>query len=576
MFYYFKKAKKVSFLGALTSAIVGVVFIVVIQKVVIAGIPNMWAWFDMMMVNNFGLPFYSGIIPVILLFTAGIWYGLHYARKTNNGLMQRLVVSFAVIVIAYSCYGMVILRAIASPPINMNDPSDPMRLLPYLNREQYGERPLLSGPDFDAPPVGVESTERYGRVGNRYEVVDEKVDYEFSPNDKTLFPRMGDYSQDRPRLYRQWIDKPTGKPTFSDNIEFFWKYQIGWMYWRYFMWNFSGRQNGEQGYYSWDPTAGNWITGFSALDERRIGNQREIPDFQKYNQANNKYYLIPFLLGLLGMFFHYSRRRNDFFALFALFIITGVGIIVYSNQPPNEPRERDYVLAGSFFKKQTEQGRIFENLYRFIKADVEIKHIRSYQKSSLHLRAYAGAGLALNTSSRKGQVTLPFFKSFIAGGPNSMRGWSIRKLGIGSNIFFDTVANGRFNDKYADIQLEGNIEYRFNLFPFYGFWMRGAVFSDIGNIWFRDNLNGSLPGSGFKLNKLGKDIAIASGFGARIDFSYFLLRFDLGFPVKDPRYGPENKGNAAASQFYADKAGGWFVQDVWNKPTFQFAIGYPF
>lgn len=349
MFYYFKKAKKVSFLGALTSAIVGVVFIVVIQKVVIAGIPNMWAWFDMMMVNNFGLPFYSGIIPVILLFTAGIWYGLHYARKTNNGLMQRLVVSFAVIVIAYSCYGMVILRAIASPPINMNDPSDPMRLLPYLNREQYGERPLLSGPDFDAQPVGVESTERYGRVGNRYEVVDEKVDYEFSPNDKTLFPRMGDYSQDRPRLYRQWIDKPTGKPTFSDNIEFFWKYQIGWMYWRYFMWNFSGRQNGEQGYYSWDPTAGNWITGFSALDERRIGNQREIPDFQKYNQANNKYYLIPFLLGLLGMFFHYSRRRNDFFALFALFIITGVGIIVYSNQPPNEPRERDYVLAGSFF-----------------------------------------------------------------------------------------------------------------------------------------------------------------------------------------------------------------------------------
>ena len=266
-------------------------------------------------------------------------------------------------------------------------------------------------------------------------------------------------------------------------------------------------------------------------------------------------------------------------------LIIGMNAVFNRNLTPSNSRnisllkvyaEESGLLAGSLFKKQTEQGRIFENLYRFIKADVEIKHIKSYQKSSLHLRAYAGAGLALNTSSRKGQVTLPFFKSFIAGGPNSMRGWSIRKLGIGSNIFFDTVANGRFNDKYADIQLEGNIEYRFNLFPFYGFWMRGAVFSDIGNIWFRDNLNGSLPGSGFKLNKLGKDIAIASGFGARIDFSYFLLRFDLGFPVKDPRYGPENKGNAAASQFFADKAGGWFVQDVWNKPTFQFAIGYPF
>ena len=157
-----------------------------------------------------------------------------------------------------------------------------------------------------------------------------------------------------------------------------------------------------------------------------------------------------------------------------------------------------------------------------------------------------------------------------------MRGWSIRKLGIGSNIFYDTVANGRFNDKYADIQLEGNIEYRFNLFPFYGFWMRGAVFTDVGNIWFRDNVNSSLPGAGFKLSNLGKDLAVASGFGARIDFSYFLLRFDLGFPLKDPRYGPDKLGSQSANRFYSEKSGGWFVKNVWNSPTFQFAIGYPF
>jgi hypothetical protein len=349
MFYYFKKAKKVTALGAIIAAVVGVGFIVAIQKIVIVGMPQMWAWFDKLMVNSFGMPFYSGIIPVLLIFVGAIWYGLHYARKTNNGLMQRLVVSFAVIVIAYMCYGTVIVRAIANPPINMNDPSDPMRLLPYLNREQYGERPLLNGPDFDAQPVGVNTEERYGRVGNHYDVVDEKVDYDFAPSDKTFFPRMGDYSQDRPRLYRQWIDKPSGKPTFADNVEFFWKYQLGWMYWRYFMWNFSGRQNGEQGYYSWDPSAGNWITGFDAIDSGRIGNQKELPDFQKYNQANNKYYLIPFLLGLFGLLFHYRRRPRDFAALMALFVITGIGIIVYSNQPPNEPRERDYVLAGSFF-----------------------------------------------------------------------------------------------------------------------------------------------------------------------------------------------------------------------------------
>jgi len=349
MFYYFKKVKKPTVTGTLIAAVIGVVFLVAIQKVIIAGIPTMWAWFDKVLVNGFGMPFYTGIIPVILIFTGGIWFGLYYARSTGNGLLQRLVVSFGLVVIAYCSYGMVIVRANSNPPINMNDPSDPMRLLPYLNREQYGERPLLRGPSFEAQPVGVKTEERYGRVDKHYEIVDEKMDYEFSPNGQTLFPRMGDYSQDRPRLYRQWIDKPSGEPTFGDNIEFFWKYQIKWMYWRYFMWNFSGRQNGEQGYYSWDPSSGNWITGFDFIDEGWIGNLKELPSFQKDNQARNKYYMIPFLLGLLGIYFHIRRRPRDFAAIMALFIITGLGIIVYSNQPPNEPRERDYVLAGSFF-----------------------------------------------------------------------------------------------------------------------------------------------------------------------------------------------------------------------------------
>ncbi|MBK7935865.1 MAG: DUF2723 domain-containing protein [Lewinellaceae bacterium] len=349
MFYYFKKAKKPTAWGALVAAGVGVVFIVAIQKLIIAGIPSFWAFFDKFMVNSFGLPFFTGIIPVFLIFGGAIWLGLRYARKTNNGLLQRLVVAMGVVVVAYLSYGMVIIRASANTPINMNDPSDPMRLLPYLNREQYGERPLVRGPHFDAKPIGIKSEERYGRVGDKYEVVDEKVDYEYSPLDQALFPRMGDYSQGRPALYRRWIDKPSGVPTLADNIEFFWKYQLGWMYWRYFMWNFSGRQNGEQGYFASDPSAGNWITGFDFIDENRLGNQKELPDFQKNNQARNKYYMIPFLLGLLGLFFHYRKRPNEFSAIMGLFIITGIGIIVYSNQPPSEPRERDYVLAGSFF-----------------------------------------------------------------------------------------------------------------------------------------------------------------------------------------------------------------------------------
>jgi hypothetical protein len=348
LFYYFKKSQKPTTKGALLAGLVGVAFIVAVQSVIITGIPNMMASFDQFLVGM-GLPFNSGIFLVLILFGGAIWYGLRYAHRTGNGLVQKMVVGLGVMVIAYMCYGMVIIRSNANPPINMNAPSDPVRLLPYLNREQYGERPLLFGAHFDAKPMDLVTEERYGRVGNEYKVVDQKVDYEYSDADKTLFPRMGDYSQGRPKLYRAWIDKPSGTPTFGDNLKFFFKYQLGWMYWRYFMWNFSGRQNGEQGYYAWDPSAGHWISGFDALDEMRLGNQKELTERMKNDPARNKYYMIPFFLGLLGLFFHANSRKRDFVGLFALFIITGVGIIVYSNQPPNEPRERDYVLAGSFF-----------------------------------------------------------------------------------------------------------------------------------------------------------------------------------------------------------------------------------
>lgn len=295
--------------------------------------------------------------------------------------------------------------------------------------------------------------------------------------------------------------------------------------------------------------------------------------------------------------FEYTRFKPDSLFLesiknFPLLLYTyNNGLIIGSNAvfnrniTPNRPNDKTLIkfyieesglLTGALFYNQTKEGKSLSNLYRYLKFDAEIKHVIIRKEHSTHFRLYAGAGWAFTTGSRKGQVTLPFFKSFIAGGPNSMRGWPIRKLGIGSNIFYDTVANGTFNDKYADIQLEGNAEYRFNLFPFYGFMMRAAVFTDIGNIWFRNDLDGSLKNAGLSFKKLGRDLAIASGFGARIDFNYFLIRFDLGFPVKDPRYRPDNIGNANLERFYAPKYGGWFVDGVWQKPSFQFAIGYPF
>jgi outer membrane protein assembly factor BamA len=234
--------------------------------------------------------------------------------------------------------------------------------------------------------------------------------------------------------------------------------------------------------------------------------------------------------------------------------------------------EESGILLGAVFKSQTAKGKPLEDLYRFTRFDIDYRRYINYKKSSLVFRAFAGLGIAMNTESRQGEVTLPFFKSYYAGGPNSMRGWQIRKLGIGSNIYFDTLANGTFNDKYADMQLEANLEYRFNLFRLFGFWFRGAVFTDIGNIWFRNDLDGQLPGAEFKLSKLQQDIAVSSGAGMRMDFTYFILRFDWGFPLKDPRYGPD-KGS---TPFNSDSKNGWFVDGVWNKPTFQFAIGYPF
>lgn len=234
--------------------------------------------------------------------------------------------------------------------------------------------------------------------------------------------------------------------------------------------------------------------------------------------------------------------------------------------------EESGMIFANLFPNQTAKGKIFGELYTFLRFDIDYRHYINWKKTSFVFRTFAGFGKAYNTQSRQGKITLPFFKSYFAGGPNSMRGWQIRKLGIGSNIFFDTLANGAFNDKYADIQLEANMEYRFNMFRLFGFWIRGAAFTDIGNIWYRNDIDGQLPGAEFKFNNLYRDLAIATGAGVRIDFTYFLLRFDWGFPIKDPRYGSDKQNTG----FYSKNKYGWFVDGVWNKPAFQFAIGYPF
>ncbi len=355
LLYYFKKYKNHNILGMAAAALSGVLFIAFLQKFIIVGIPTLWAGLERVCVNEFGLPFHSGIFPLLMIVGALVFFGIRFTQRRGTALMQILMVGTTLVVIAFSTVGVVVIRANANTPINMNNPSDALRLLPYLNREQYGERPLLKGPHFEAQPTGTDQIERYGRVGDRYEITDRKVSYTFNTQDEMFFPRIGHYEQGRPDQHRLWMGLepgkplPRGRPNQADNMNFLFKYQMNWMYWRYFMWNFAGKQNGIQGFYPWDVKRGNWLSGIPFIDEARLHEMGNLPEAMRLDQSRNKYYMLPLIFGILGLFFHIRNRPNDFIALLALFIITGLGIIIYSNQPPNEPRERDYVLVGSFF-----------------------------------------------------------------------------------------------------------------------------------------------------------------------------------------------------------------------------------
>nr|MBS0037567.1 DUF2723 domain-containing protein [Saprospiraceae bacterium] len=373
LLYYFKKYEKNNWKGVVLSLIIGSAMIILVQALIITGIPNLWFWFDYYMVNTFGLPFNWGLIPTALVVVGILYFGFRWAEKNSSKLVHYLTLGATLMVISFSLFGVVIIRSLANPPVNMNEPTDPVRLLSYLNREQYGERPLFRGPHFEAQPVNYVFNDRYGQVDGRYEVVDQRISLEYADNDKMLFPRMGHTEQRRFSEYRHWIGKEVGKPNMADNLKFFWDYQIKWMFWRYFMWNFSGRQNGEQGFRASNPADGNWYTGITPLDEWRLHNEEYLPTDMREHKARNKYYMLPFLFGLLGLLFHYSRRKKEFGALMILFLATGVGIILYTNQPPQEPRERDYVLAGGILTYCIWMGMGILALYQYLKEKIKGK-----------------------------------------------------------------------------------------------------------------------------------------------------------------------------------------------------------
>lgn len=394
--YYFKRYP-VSTKGVAVTFVVSAVILGAIQAVIIPGIVQVAGKFELLFVNDFGLPFNSGVLFYALLIITLLVMGIRWTQQRGLVLWNTVILGVSVILVGYSTYAMIVVRSVANPPIDENNPENVFNLLSYLNREQYGDRPLLIGQFWDSPyanerkdgtPVhtatylvqkGGRTVQRFydrwsanhfaelnpgHEVKHEYIVTDPRKGTEivYDPQFTMLFPRMYSSQASHVQAYKSWSEfkgvpmrgtdrqgKPTRiyKPTQAENFRFFMAYQLDWMYWRYFMWNFAGRQNDVQG--SGNIMDGNWLTGIKAIDAERLGNQDTLPSSMTRNKGFNRYYLLPLILGLIGFVYQLLRHGRDWSVVMLLFFFTGVAIVIYLNQTPYQPRERDYAYVGSFY-----------------------------------------------------------------------------------------------------------------------------------------------------------------------------------------------------------------------------------
>jgi len=356
--YYFKKYP-VTQKGILKALSLAILLLASIMYLIIPGVVKIAIWFEFAFVNGFSLPYNSGLLFYLLLLSLGLIFAIRYTLKHGKVLLNTILTALTVVLIGYSSYTLIMVRASANPALNQNNPEDVFSLLSYLNREQYGSNPLFYGQYFNAPvdeenPSSI-NKKIYIKKNGKYELSYEQERNNFSSSHKTLFPRMytKGMSGKNPQEYAKWTGlRPDQKekPSFAQNLKFFFSYQVNHMYFRYFMWNFAGRQNDVQSY--GDIVNGSWKSGIPFIDNLRLGDQELRSDDMKSNKADNSYYFLPLLLGLLGMLYQYKyskKGKKDFFVILLLFLFTGLAIVVYLNQPPLQPRERDYAYAGSFY-----------------------------------------------------------------------------------------------------------------------------------------------------------------------------------------------------------------------------------
>jgi len=379
--FYFKKYE-VSTRGVIKTILFSVILLWLMVFVLMPGVPKVAGWVELLFVNIFGLPYNSGLLFCVALIFGALAFGINYSLKHERVVLNYVFTSLIVVMIGYSSYAMIMIRSSARPPMNQNDPSDVFALSYYINMEQYGSSPKLFGNYYSAPVVDVKNViSGYNKEDGKYKPY-YRPEYTYSKQFETLFPRMYSSDPDHENAYKYWgrvvgrkysVGSGTNKrsivcPTFGENLRYFFRYQVGFMYLRYFMWNFVGRQNDIQG--NGNAINGNWISGIKFIDEARLGKSDNIPVDLTTNPAHNIYFFLPLLVGLAGMFWHYKNNNSGFWLVMAFFIMTGVAIIFYLNQYPNQPRERDYAYAGSFYAFAVWIGIgfmfVYEKLQKFL------------------------------------------------------------------------------------------------------------------------------------------------------------------------------------------------------------------
>jgi hypothetical protein len=351
MVYYFKRFK-ITRRNTILAFLIGCAITVFIMKFIIVSTIKGAGAFDIYFVNELGTPFYVGFAFFFLLIAAGITWGIRFAARKKMHYLKIGLWSCAFMLLGYSTYLTTMIRSNANPGIDMYNIDNPINLEGYLSREKYGDWPIVYGPDFTDKAPFVKTGDQYVKGKNKYEVAGSryKQDWGNTPSSH-LFPRMFDADNERGQVdcYRQFAGlSPDETPTMGDNMKYFMKYQAGWMYMRYFMWNFAGRQNDLQGF--GNPRDSNFISGISFIDNAMYGNQQKMPDSTHVdNKAYNRFYLLPLFLGVAGLLFQWKRNRRDLLVNGLLFFCTGLAIVVFLNQAGYQPRERDYAFVGSFY-----------------------------------------------------------------------------------------------------------------------------------------------------------------------------------------------------------------------------------